>query len=160
MTGSVVPQNEPPTEAEFRAAMLRGLSRCAHAPAGRRALAAEMDLSSKGLENILLRDAMPGPKRLFDATRACPTALDDIAALYGFDLVAKKDDPGQAFGTVPIATLLAKVAEAEDPASDGGTRKTHAELIAMEADIRRVHALTAEWIKMITDLRSPRAVTG
>jgi len=158
MLDSVVPQNEPPTEAEFRAAMLRGLSRCAHASAGRRALAAEMDLSSKGLENILLRDAMPGPKRLFDATRACPTALDDIAALYGFQLVKIASDPLDAAGTVPLASLLAKVAEAESPESDGGVAKTHAELLAMEPDIRRVHALTAQWINDITALRSPRAV--
>lgn len=158
MTGSVVHENEPPTEAEFRAAMLRGLARCGHSTAGRRKLAAEMDLSSKGLENILLRDAMPGPKRLFDATRACPSALDDIAQLYGFELVAIDTTPVEEAGTVPLATLLAKVAEAESPHSEGGTAKTHRELLAMEADIRKVHALTAQWIHEITELRSLRAV--
>jgi hypothetical protein len=158
MTGSVVQENEPPTEAEFRAAMLRGLARCGHSTAGRRSLAAEMDLSSKGLENILLRDAMPGPKRLFDATRACPSVLDDIATLYGFELVPIAIDPLDAAGTVPIAALLAKVAEAESPTSDGGVAKTHSELLAMEHDIRKVHALTAQWIHEITELRSPRAV--
>ena len=158
---SVVPEQEPVTEAEFRAAMLRGLSRCANRPAGRRALAAEMDLSSKGLENILLKGAMPGPKRLWDATRACEHALADIADLYGVELVRKADADGRrAAGTLPLASLLAKIAEAEAPSSDGGTAKTHQELLAMEADIRRVHALTAEWINEITTLRSPRAVAG
>lgn len=158
---SVVPETQEVTEAEFRAAMLRGLSRCANTPAGKRALAGQMDLSTKGLDNILLKGAMPGPKRLWDTTRVCPHALDDIAAEYGFDLVRKADANAQGVpGTLPMATLLAKVAEAEAPTSDGGTAMTHQELLAMESDIRRVHALTAQWINEITALRSPRAVTG
>ncbi len=158
--GSVVPEPREVTEPEFRAAMLRGLARCAHTPAGKRKLAAAMDLGSKGLDNILLKGAMPGPKRLWDAMHACPTALDDIAAEYGFELVRRTVDHAESAGTVPIAALLAQVAAAEAPTSAGGTAKTHQELLAMEADIRRVHALTASWVEEITDLRSPRVVKG
>ncbi len=156
--GSVVPETVEVTEAEFRAAMLAGLSRCANQPAAKRNLAAEMDLSSKGLDNILLKGATPGPKRLWDATRACPAALDEIAALYGFQLVAKAQPARDSHGTLPIATLLHKVAEAESPASDGGTAKTHQELLAMEANIRAVHRLTGAWIEEIAQIRAPRAV--
>jgi len=151
----------PPTEAEFRASMLSGLSRCAKTPAGKRALAAEMDLSSKGLDNILLKGAMPGPKRLWDARRACATVLDDIADLYGCRIVSKTDDDvADDVGTLPIATLLAHVAAAESPASPGGTTKTHTELLAMEEEIRAVNALTTEWIERINATRgAPRLST-
>ena len=159
--GSVVPETRDVTEAEFRADMLAGLSRCSNTPAKKRALAAAMDLGTKGLDNILLKGAMPGPKRLWDATNACGHALDDIASRYGFELVRKVDGAAlSAPGTVPMAGLLAQVAAAEAPDSDGGTAMTHNELLAMEADIRRVHALTAQWVKQITDIRTPRSVTG
>lgn len=158
---SVLGETEEVTQAEFRAAMLDDLSRCANTPAKKRALASAMDLSSNGLDNILLHDTMPGAKRLWDATLACRHALDSVAARYGFELV-RKDDAGSAAapGTAPMAQLLAQVAAAEAPDSDGGTAMTHQELLAMEADIRRVHALTAQWLKQITDLRTPRAING
>ncbi|WP_242183270.1 hypothetical protein [Sphingomonas sp. CARO-RG-8B-R24-01] len=152
---SVVPGNRDVNEAEFRAAMLSGLARCSNTAAKKRSLAGAMDLSSKGLENIQLRGAVPGPKRLWDATAACPHALDDIADLYGFELVRKSGDTAtDGNGTLPIATLLALVAEAEAPGSEGGKVKTHRELLRMEPNIRRVHALTAQWIKEITDIRA------
>ena len=158
---SVVPETRDVSEAEFRAAMLAGLSRCSNTPAKKRALAAAMDLSTKGLDNILLKGTMPGPKRLWDAVDACPHALDDIAERYGFELVRKAPSDTTAMsGTVPMAALLAQVAAAEAPDSDGGAAMTHQELLAMEADIRRVHALTAQWLKQITDLRAPRIVTS
>ena len=156
--GSVVPETSEPTEAEFRAAMLAGLSRCSNTTAGKRALASKMDLSTKGLDNILLKGAMPGPKRLWDATGACGHVMTEIAALYGYEMVRKSDGEAVSLGTVPIASLLAQVAEAEAPTSDGGAKKTHTELLAMEASIRAVHAITAEWINQITTIRSPRAV--
>jgi hypothetical protein len=153
---SVVPENRDVNEAQFRAAMLSGLARCSNTTATKRSLAGAMDLSSKGLENIQLRGAMPGPKRLWDATTACPHALDDVARLYGFELVRSMESAGNAeHGTLPIATLLAQIAEAEAPASDGGTVKTHKELIAMEQNILRVHALTGQWLKEIADHRAP-----
>ena len=156
--GSVVPETSEPTEAEFRAAMLAGLSRCANTVAGKRALASAMDLSTKGLDNILLKGATPGPKRLWDATTSCVHVMTEIAALYGYELVRKADADAGSLGTVPIASLLAQVAAAEDPTSDGGIAKTHTELLAMEASIRAVHAITAEWMNQINTIRSPRAV--
>ena len=160
LPGSVVPETPEPTEAEFRAAMLAGLSRCANSPTGKRALAAAMDLGTKGLDNILLKGATPGPKRLWDATRVCGHAQQEIAALYGFELVRKMEGVAPALGTVPLAALLAQVAEAESPTSAGGCAKTHQELLAMEGAIRAVHALTAEWLNEINRLRAPRAVTN
>ena len=153
---SVVPENRDVNEAEFRAAMLSGLARCSNTAAKKRSLAGAMDLSSKGLENIQLRGAMPGPKRLWDATTACPHALDDVARLYGFELVRTvRSSAADEHGTLPLATLLALIAEAEAPTSDGGTTKTHKELLAMEQHVRRVHALTGQWLKEIADHRTP-----
>ncbi len=161
MTDStVVPEKQDVTEAEFKAAVLTGLARCTNTPAKLRATAAAMDLSTKQVGNIL-NGASPGHKRMWDARAACPHVLDDVAALYGCEIVVKPDDASVgASGTVPMAGLLAQVAAAEAPDSDGGAAMTHKELLGMEADIRRVHALTAQWIKQITDLRAPRVVTG
>ena len=138
--------------------MLAGLSRCANTPSGKRGLAGAMDLSTKGLDNILLKGATPGPKRLWDATRSCGHVMTEIAALYGYELVRKSDAGDVTLGTVPMASLLAQVAAAEAPTSEGGVAKTHHELLAMEANIRAVHAITAEWLNEINTIRSPRVV--
>jgi hypothetical protein len=157
LPGSVVPDREPPTEAEFRAAMLAGLARCSNTPTRKRSLAAEMDLSSKGLGNILEGGATPGPKRLFDALRSCPAVLDNILALYGFELV-RREGAAEAPATAPLAALLARIAAAESPDSPGGATKTHTELLPMEPDLRVVHRLTGGLLDEIDRIRTPRAV--
>ncbi|WP_254554782.1 hypothetical protein, partial [Salmonella enterica] len=82
-------------------------------------------LSTKALGNIFGGTAKStDPKRLWDARAACPTALDDIADLYGCAIVSKADASAADLGTLPIASLLAKVAEAESPDSPGGVAKT------------------------------------
>lgn len=153
--GSVVPETTSVSEDDFRNAMVSGLAR-AQKRVGAKALAYIMDLSTKGLGNIFGGTAKStDPKRLWDARSACPTALDDIADLYGCSIVSKADAAAADLGTLPIASLLAKVAEAESPDSPGGVAKTHQELFDMEAHIRAVHALTGDWIERINRLRAP-----
>lgn len=152
--GNVVPETSGVTEDEFHGAMVSGLGR-AERKVTRAGLAYVMGLSSlKQLANIFA-GSTPHPKRLWDARAACPTALDDVADLYGCRIVPKDALTSAELGTLPIATLLAKVAEAESPESPGGTSKTHRELLDMEDDIRAVHALTAAWIEQINDIRRP-----
>ena len=130
--------------------------RCTSQPQAnlRKGLAFIMDVTTKQLGNIF-GGAAPHPKRLWDARCACPTALDDVADLYGCRIMPKDAVTTAELGTVPIAALLAKVAEAESPESPGGTAKTHRELLDMEEHIRAVHALTAAWIEQINDIRRP-----
>jgi len=154
----VVPETSGVEEDDFRNAMISGLAR-AQRRVGAKALAFIMDLTPKGLGNLFSgRTARPDPKRLFDALSACPTALDDVTDLYGLKLVSKDAAGVDDLGTLPIASLLALVAEAESPDSPGGTAKTHQELLAMEDSIRAVHLLTANWIEEINRLRGLRAV--
>lgn len=155
--GNVVPEPSNVGEDDFHDAMVAGLAR-GQRRVGQKALAFVMDMTTKQLRNILAW-ASPHPKRMWDALSADPTALDDVADLYGRKLVAKDLDASAGLGTLPLATLLAKVAEAESPNSPGGTAKTHGELLGMEPEIRAVHALTADWIERINATRSPvRAV--
>jgi len=155
---SVVPPASPVADEDFRNAMVAGLAR-AQRRVGARALAYIMDLTPKGLRNIFGGVAQrPDPKRLWDALGACPTALDDIADLYDRRIVAKDAAVVDDHGTLPIATLLHLVAEAESPDSPGGTAKTHSELLAMEDAVRIVHHITGNWIDEINRLRAPRAV--
>lgn len=158
--GSVVPETTGVAEGDFRNAMIAGLAR-AQKRVGAKALAFVMDLSPKALGNLFGGTAKStDPKRLWDARAACPTALDDIADLYGCAIVAKDAASAADFGTLPIATLLQKVASAESPESPGGTVKVPQEFLAMEADIRAVHHLTGQWIERINTLRAPRVVSG
>lgn len=153
--GSVVPETTGVSEERFRNAMIAGLAR-AQKRVGPKALAYVMDMSAKALGNLFGGVAKStDPKRLWDARAACPTALDDIADLYGCAIVSKADAAAADLGTLPIASLLAKVAEAESPDSPGGVAKTHQELFDMEEHIRAVHALTGDWIERINSLRAP-----
>lgn len=154
-SGSVVPETTGVSEDDFRNAMIAGLARAQKA-VGAKSLAFIMDLSTKALGNLFGGTAKStDPKRLWDARKACPTALDDIAELYGCEIVAKDRAGNGCLGTVPLAALLAKVAEAESPTSPGGVGKTHSELLDMEELIRTVHALTGQWIEEINCHRAP-----
>ncbi len=154
-SSSVVPETTTVKDADFRNAMIAGLGR-AQLRVGEKSLAFIMDVTTKALRNLFGGVAKStDPKRLWDALVACPTALDDIADLYGRKLVSKDTQEADGFGTLPIASLLARVAEAESPASPGGTAKTHKELLDMEVQIRAVHALTGDWIEKINTLRAP-----
>jgi hypothetical protein len=155
---SVVPETSSVNEADFRNAMISGLAR-AQKRAGSKALAYIMDLTPKALSNLFGGAAKStDPKRLWDARSACPTALDDIAELYGCAIVTKEAAEAMDLGTLPIANLLHRVAEAESPDSPGGIAKTHNELLDMEAQIRAVHALTGAWIERINGHRELRVV--
>lgn len=158
--GSVVPETFGVNDDDFREAMIAGLARAQKAK-GAKALAYCMDLTTKALGNLFGGVAKTtDPKRLWDARAACPTALDDIADLYGCAIVSKEAAALMDLGTLPIADLLHRVATAESPDSPGGVAKTHQELLAMEAQIREVHALTGCWLERIKDYRRPQAVTG
>jgi hypothetical protein len=86
--GNVVPETIGIREDQFHGAMVAGLGR-AERRVGEKALAFIMDVTRKQLKNIFGGSA-PHPKRLWDALSADPSALDDIAVLYGKRIVDKE----------------------------------------------------------------------
>ena len=153
---SVVPETTGVGEADFRNAMIAGLAR-AQQRVGSKALAFVMDMTPKALSNLFGGAAKStDPKRLWDARAACPTALDDVADLYGCAIVSKDEAALIGRGTLPMAELLRKVAVAESPDSPGGAAVVHSELLDMEDEIRAVHALTGAWLERIREVRRPR----
>lgn len=151
----VVPETMAVGETDFLSAVVAGLAR-AQRKVGPKALAFVMDLTTKQLRNVL-GNGSTSAKRLWDARAADPTALDDIADLYGCRIVPRDSICDTDLGTLPIAALLHKVVQAEDPRGPGGASKTHREILDMEDDIRAVHALTAAWLNEIKSIRQPRA---
>lgn len=151
---NVLPKKQDIPEADFHRAKLAGLERAEKAVGGEKVLADVMRLTRRQLGNIK-RGGSTHPQRIWDALAADRTALDDIAALYDVQVVARNAEALDKPATLSLAQLLTEIAKAESPDSDGGTRKTHRELIGMETLIREVHALTAGWIEQINAHRAP-----
>jgi hypothetical protein len=85
---SVVPETKPPSEEEFRANMLVGLARAELAAGGPGSLADKMGYKDpRGLAKVRHEGSFPCPYKLFNALFACPNALREVAALYGFKMI-------------------------------------------------------------------------
>lgn len=154
---NVVPSVSDVTEDQFHGAMIAGLGRAEVSVGSRKALAYTMDVSPKQLGNIFA-GAAPHPKRLWDALAVEPTALDDIARLYGKRMVDQEAVCDTDDASLLIARLLVKLQEAEHPDSPGGRNVTHSELLGMEGLIRQLHGATGNWLNQIEGIRRPRSV--
>lgn len=148
---NVVPGTVDVTEAEFLGAMVAGLAR-AEKKVGTRALANQMDVSTKQLGNIMA-GASTHPKRLFDVLKSDVTALDDVAKLYGKRLVNKEAVCDVDDASVLITRLLLWLHESQHPDSPGGRNVVHTELLPAEFMIRQLHQATGDWIAQISDIR-------
>jgi len=149
---TVLPKSTEISEADFLAAQIRGLSRAEKA-AGAKALAFMLDITPKQLGNILA-GASTHPKRQWDALAADPSALDDIAALYGRRIVDKEAVCDVDDASVLIARLMLWLQEAEHPESPGGRSIVHTELLPAEFMIRQLHAATGNWLEQIKRARA------
>lgn len=150
---NVVPAKPIVTEADFHNAMVTGLSRAQAALGSQKALAFVMDLSPKQVGNIMAGGSTD-PKRLWDVREVEPSALDDIADLYGVRIVPK----GAVCSTdtklsVATCALLKKAIDAE---LDG--IEDHQELLDMEAELRTARILIDARLERIAELRKPREV--
>lgn len=142
----VAPQMADVNDIQFRAAMLAGIGR-AESIHGARDVRYVMDLETKQFDNIKRKGATPHPKRLWDILALEPTALDDIARLYGKRLVSSEagfdvDDAG-----IALTKLLLWFREGEK----GGLNHNH--LLQGEFLIRQLHQVTGDWIEEISRLR-------
>lgn len=148
----VVRINSPVTEPEFHAALIAGLARAAK-NVGRGTLADRMQMSGRGLDKIFA-GSTPFAKREWDALAACPTALDDIADLYGKRIVPKGSICDTDAKAAPaLVAALHKVIEAE---ADGVI--DHREVLAMEPELIAAEQAVQVLRARIADIRKPRSV--
>lgn len=153
LDSNVVPRKAPVTEAQFLNAMVTGLARAQASLGSQKALAYVMDLSTKQVGNIMAGGSTD-PKRLWDVREAEPSALDDIADLYGCRVVPKEAVCStDAKLSVATCALLAKAIDAE---LDG--IEDHRELLGMEHELRQLRTLIDARLVRITALRAPREV--
>lgn len=150
---NVVPETPNVTEPEFHAAMLSGLARCEKL-SDEKALAFVMDITTKQLGNIRTKGSMPAPKRLWDAHAAHGTGLEEVAALYGYRIVAKEAVCDVDDASVLITRVLLWLHESQHPDSPGGRAVVHTELIPAELMIRQLHQATGDWLGSIAEHRS------
>ncbi|MCW2763370.1 MAG: hypothetical protein JWR85_3571 [Marmoricola sp.] len=148
---NVVPSKTVVTEQDFLNAMVTGLARAQASLGSQKMLAAVMDLSAKQVGNIMAGGSTD-PKRLWDVRAKVPTALDDIADLYGVRIVPR-DSICSSDSKLSVATcaLLKKAIDAE---LDG--TEDHRELLDMERELREMRALIDVRLEKIGALRAPR----
>ncbi len=153
---NVVPEMSGVTEDQFHGAMVAGLGR-AETKVGSKALAFVMDVTTKQLRNIFGGSA-PHPKRLWDARKVCPSALDDIADLYDCKIVSKASACDVDDLKVLIATVNLKLTEYAHPESAAGEKTAHSEFLDGEDLMRELNEATARWLETCRSIRRPRSV--
>lgn len=140
----VVPERRPPSELQFHEALVAGLARAA-AGIGRGNLADKSNRTTRALDKLFSgASADTSGKGLLDFLLADPTALDEVLALYGFQLAPR--DTSLAIDFEIIADTAAVIAEHTDAMRDG--RRDHRETIRI-ADkarpvVQRYSAIIAE----------------
>lgn len=134
---------KPPPEDEFYRLLREALQR-AQAKTSTRELIYLLDLSKTALGKVFT-GSKTNAKVPWDALLADPTALQDIAALYGVTIAPA--EPTVDFG--PLSVLLAQaalvVAQTPDP--------KHQDYLKHEALMRELHAATGAWIERCRAVR-------
>lgn len=121
-----------PSRTQVSRALALGLMRAATAVGGRGTLADIMETSGKTVDRALLGDTVPHLHTAFAALLADPTALDEVAALFGFAIRPLHSDAANDAGT---AAALARAAGSYIEAIGDG-RRDHRETLVL-ADMFR-----------------------
>lgn len=156
----VVPNGEPRTEADFRAAWLVTLARLCREHGDSR-VAMWLGVSERHLRNIKAGDSMPAPFRLWNLLAFDQSAHDELDAEFGLKNVGKDalctSDPL----TLDMIALAHETAQDEGPDSPGGRIVTDHELLAKdEARLRKVYRTLGHWLHRLDTLRGLRVVGG
>jgi hypothetical protein len=145
----VVPDCYPPTEQQYRDALILGLSRVA-AAIGRGNLADKSNRTTRALDKLFSgSSADTSGKGLLDFLLADMTALDEVLALYGVQLAPLQADPVLDFEIIADAAAL--TAEHTDAMRDG--RRCHNETIRIADKARPVVARYTAIIAEADELR-------
>jgi len=131
--------NAPITKQRVSGALAAGWARCA-AAMGKGAFADKIEVTTRTIDNALTGTTVPELHTAFNSLLADPTALDEVAALYGVTITpstSRADDDMRT--AAKLAHLAGKIIEALD---DG--RRDHRETLALAKDCRPlVKALSA-----------------
>lgn len=95
--GAVVPKSGSVSEGEFHTLVVAGLARAA-AKMGRGNLADRMGRTTRSVDKVFA-GSTPDAKALFDVLLACPSALDEVLARYGFGIHPIVADAGEDMET-------------------------------------------------------------
>jgi hypothetical protein len=148
----VVPTNKPPSEPQYHAALIAGLSRVA-ASIGRGNLADKSNRTTRALDKLFSgSSADTSGKGLLDFLSADPTALDEVLRLYGFQLAPADCNPVADFEI--IADTAALTAEHTDAMRDG--IRNHRETIRIADKARPVVARYSAIIAEADQIRGAR----
>lgn len=132
----VVPNSRPISEQQYHGMLIAGLSRVS-AVIGRGNLADKSNRTTRALDKLFSgASGDTTGKGLLDFLKADPTALDEVLALYGFQLAPLGFDAVQDFAI--IADTAALTAEHTEAMRDG--RRDHRETIRIADKARPVVA--------------------
>lgn len=132
MHRSISVPTRAPSETEVSRAVAAGLFRAIGTCGGKGALADKMEVSTKSVDRALTGDSVPHGRSLFASLLADPTALDELADLYG---VVIRPKSSQAANDLHTAACMATAAGSFIEALSDGKRD-HTETLAL-ADMFR-----------------------
>ncbi len=122
----------PPSETKVSNAVATGLLRASQNCGGKGTLADKMEVHSKTVDRALVGDTVPNVRNLFNSLLADPTALDELADLYG---VVIRPKSSQAANDLHTAACMANATGSFIEALSDGKRD-HRETLAL-ADMFR-----------------------
>lgn len=153
-SNSVVPKPHPLTEDEFHDVLMEDWSRLTSKLGGKGKFALAAGLTVRQLGNIH-KGSTPNAIHIFNILAADETAIAAVLRKYNLRAVPADAICSSDPGTLPLATLLHHVAQAEHPESHGGVAITEHEARSIpEEELLKVERLIAH----IRQLRKPKAV--
>jgi hypothetical protein len=146
----VVPKVDAPSPLSFHQALVAGLARVA-VKTGRGNLADKSQRTTKALDKLFSGDSMDtSGKGLLDFLLADPTALDEVLALYGYQLARKGSVPSEDMALASDTAAL--VQEHMDGIRDGTTGQ-HQKIIRIADKARPVIAGYAGFVAQADRIR-------
>jgi len=147
----VVPQRRAPSELEYHEALVAGLARIA-ARIGRGNLADKSNRTTRALDKLFSGASSDTTgKGLLDFLCADPEALDEVLALYGYQLAPRGSAKAEDFSIIADAAAL--TAEHTEAMRDG--HRCHRETIRIAEKARPV---VAKYSAIIADADRIRGI--
>ena len=122
---------EPLSKSKVSAALAAGWARVA-SRLGKGAFADRLEICSKTVDRALTSETTPELHTAFNALLACPTALDEVAALYGFQIIPAKRQAANDLNTA--AGVIEAMGELVKANADGN--RDHNETLAVAQMLR------------------------
>lgn len=126
MTARNVVHNGPKTKQRVSGALSAGWARVC-AQTGKGAFADKIEVTTRTIDNALTGTTLPELHTAFNSLVADPTALDEVAALYGFVIQPKHSEAANDLKTASCLSHLA--GQIIDALSDG--YRDHRETLAI-----------------------------